>query len=341
MAFPLPLTIFLTLWFFCLGGCVGSFMNVVIFRLPRRRSIVSPASRCPQCGAAIRWYDNLPVLSWLVLRGKCRDCKTPIAARYPIVELLIGLIFLALAVQVFVPRGPWWLLNVDPQFILATDWARLGMAYAYYALLVCTLVCAAYVAWDGQHVPRTLFLPAIIAGALVPAYWNEVRPLAVSAADWQATALNAWRDGASGAALAFILGLAFDTVRDLRDAQGQPRGRVRMALAVCGWMLGPRAGLLVMPLACVVALAWLFLSGRRWRSACSAPLVGVAVATTLLVLGGRLVFEHWPPWGLSDRWLAIIVAIVTNGAAALLRAIPTTDAPRAAISPPTSDVMYP
>lgn len=74
-----------------IGCCLGSFYNVVIYRWPRGESIVSPASRCPGCGAAIRWFDNIPVLSFLILRGRCRHCRTPISLRYPLVELLTGL----------------------------------------------------------------------------------------------------------------------------------------------------------------------------------------------------------------------------------------------------------
>ena len=77
------------------GVIVGSFLNVVIWRLPRRESIVRPRSSCPACGHEIRARDNVPVLSWLLLRGRCRDCSRPISARYPLVELLTGVVFAA------------------------------------------------------------------------------------------------------------------------------------------------------------------------------------------------------------------------------------------------------
>ncbi len=85
-----------------LGALVGSFLNVVVHRLPRRESLVKPPSRCPSCETAIAPYDNVPVLSWLALRGRCRHCKTAISARYPAVELVTALTFAA----VVAVRGP-------------------------------------------------------------------------------------------------------------------------------------------------------------------------------------------------------------------------------------------
>ena len=80
---------------FVFGMVVGSFLNVCIWRLPKGESIVQPASKCPACGAAIKPYDNIPLVSWLLLGGKCRNCKARISAMYPAVELLTGLLFVA------------------------------------------------------------------------------------------------------------------------------------------------------------------------------------------------------------------------------------------------------
>lgn len=80
---------------FLLGVCFGSFFNVIIYRLPQNNSIVSPPSHCPNCQKPIRWYDNLPLISFLILKGKCRDCGGKISWRYPLVELLAGIIFLS------------------------------------------------------------------------------------------------------------------------------------------------------------------------------------------------------------------------------------------------------
>ena len=76
----------------CVGAVVGSFLNVVIYRVPRGESVVKPRSHCPNCGHLIRWYDNIPVFSWLILRGRCRDCGAPISVRYPVVELVTAIL---------------------------------------------------------------------------------------------------------------------------------------------------------------------------------------------------------------------------------------------------------
>jgi len=87
---------------FVFGCCVGSFLNVVIYRLPRDKSIVSPASACPACGRHIRFYDNIPLISWLLLGAKCRDCRARISPQYFIIELLTGLIFVGVFILYFV-----------------------------------------------------------------------------------------------------------------------------------------------------------------------------------------------------------------------------------------------
>jgi len=115
------------IWFvfvFAFGSCIGSFLNVVIYRMPRDKSLVRPPSSCPSCGKHIRFYDNIPLLSWLLLGRKCRNCKAPISARYFLIELLTALVFLGLfvlyfytdlrkSVQPFIGRGwPIYLLHI-------------------------------------------------------------------------------------------------------------------------------------------------------------------------------------------------------------------------------------
>lgn len=82
---------------FILGACVGSFLNVCIGRWPHDQSVVRPASRCPRCGQEIAWYDNIPIVSWVLLRARCRGCALPISVQYPLVELVVGVLWLAAA----------------------------------------------------------------------------------------------------------------------------------------------------------------------------------------------------------------------------------------------------
>lgn len=99
---------------FLLGASVGSFLNVVVYRIPAELSLLNPPSRCPSCLTPIKPYDNVPVLGWLWLRGKCRTCKAPISLRYPLVELITGLLFVAVARSFVLPLpavGYWGLVS--------------------------------------------------------------------------------------------------------------------------------------------------------------------------------------------------------------------------------------
>ena len=98
-----------------IGLCLGSFLNVVAYRLPAGMSLVTPASACPGCGTAIRPYDNVPVLSWLVLHGHCRTCDTSISPRYPLTEVLTGALFAAVVIAKGATRGVW----LDLIFVVA------------------------------------------------------------------------------------------------------------------------------------------------------------------------------------------------------------------------------
>ena len=122
------------IFLFAFGGCVGSFLNVVIYRMPRGMSIAWPGSHCPGCGVAIKWYDNIPILSWLVLRAKCRSCGTRISARYVLIELLTAVLVAGLYVCLF-------LLGMREGI---DDFTRQWPLYLSWAVLICGLIaCSA------------------------------------------------------------------------------------------------------------------------------------------------------------------------------------------------------
>jgi len=125
------------------GLCVGSFLNVVIARIPEGKSIVFPGSACPRCGKSIAWYDNFPVLSYVLLRGQCRNCREPISWRYPAVELACGLLF-----------------------VLAYHRFEAGPALAAALILLAGLVAITAIDLDHQIIPDVLSLPGIILGVL-------------------------------------------------------------------------------------------------------------------------------------------------------------------------------
>jgi len=114
---PAELAPFWTVATFILGCCIGSFLNVCIWRIPRGESVMSPPSHCPKCGHSIAFYENIPLLSWIFLLGKCSGCKSPISIRYFLVELMTGLLFATLFVKVAALGEP--LGRLAPYFAMA------------------------------------------------------------------------------------------------------------------------------------------------------------------------------------------------------------------------------
>jgi len=188
-----------------LGLAVGSFLNVVVYRVPLGRSVIRPASACPRCGAAIRRRDNVPVLSWLLLRGRCRDCAAPISGRYPLVEGLTASLFVAIVLRFTVVQDAAWAI---PGYLYL---AAIGVALALIDL-------------DVRRLPDAIVLPSYPAAAalLALASWG--------AGDWQAL-LRA----AEGGAALWVLYLGLSLVK--QGAMGF--GDVKLAGilgAYLGWL---------------------------------------------------------------------------------------------------------
>lgn len=217
-----------------LGLTVGSFLNVVIHRVPAGASMLRPPSSCPACGHPVRAYDNVPVVSWLVLRGRCRDCREPISARYPAVELLTGLLFVAAG----------WRWGVTPYLLAALAVLAGGVAM---------------VAIDLEHQRLPFALTAVVEGFVVVALVLELVvgtdgpavgwvPTAGSVLLWLAVYGGVWLVsggrgmGLGDVALAPVLGLALGWLGWGPSLVGLLGGFVIGALVGVGLLLTRRAG---------------------------------------------------------------------------------------------------
>lgn len=136
---------------FVLGAIFGSFANVIIYRLPREESIVKPGSHCYSCKKPVKWYDNIPIFSWFILRGKCRNCKAPFSIRYPIVELITAVLF-----------------------ALSYHYAGLSWTLLEYLIFVFGLVVCTFIDLDHMILPDEFTLSGIVIG-LVGAALNPQR----------------------------------------------------------------------------------------------------------------------------------------------------------------------
>ncbi len=297
-------------WVFAFGTCVGSFMNVVIYRLPAGMSIVLPGSHCPQCKHAIRVYDNIPILSWLVLRGRCRDCGATISPRYAVIELLAGLALLGLFLA-DVALG--WGLPLETT---AIDGAMSGagainatwlpwIALVYHTLVLCTLLCAAAIEWDGKPVPQKLIAPALVVGLVAPMVVRALHPLSVwpgfdallaarlpeGLAHVRASLITSLAGFAMGAALGYFAPLA---QRPAVAARVDRRSAMLLA-GLIGLALGWQAVAIV---ASVAAMAFLIIAllGRPFPRFRSIPgSAGLTTLAALFMINGR------PIVGLLDR----------------------------------------
>jgi leader peptidase (prepilin peptidase)/N-methyltransferase len=134
------------------GACIGSFLNVCIYRIPLHKSIVYPGSACPNCKKNLPFYLNIPILSYILLRGKCKFCRIPISLRYPMVEALTGFLALALAVKF-----------------------GLTVTALFWFAFTATLVVISFIDIDSQIIPDTISLPGIVVFASAPWFVPEIR----------------------------------------------------------------------------------------------------------------------------------------------------------------------
>lgn len=188
----------IALYSLLVGLALGSFMNVCIYRIPLEKSIISPSSSCPNCGKKIRFYDNIPLISYLLLLGRCRRCHHPISWRYPAVEAITGLLSLAL----FIRYG-------------------LSLQYLLFLLFAATLVTISFIDLDHQIIPDVLSIPGIVAGLAAAFIPGNV----------------SWFDSIigiiGGGGTLFLVGLIYEK---LTGKQGMGGGDVKLLAMIGAWM---------------------------------------------------------------------------------------------------------
>jgi len=233
-----------------LGGCVGSFLNVCIHRLPRRASIVTPRSACPRCGSGIAWFDNIPLVSWLILRGRCRRCGGSISMRYPLVEVATMLLFLLL----FHARG------ATPAFLVQ-------------ALFGASLIALILIDAEHQILPNAITLPGIAVGLLVSPWRDGGDPFRTG------EAFTSFRDAAAAAAIGYAIPWSVNLAyRIWQMARGVPaaqredgigQGDFKL-LAMIGAFLGLRLLLFCLFFGAlsgaIFGLAMIRFAGYGWKS---------------------------------------------------------------------------
>jgi len=275
--FPESAYYLIAAWLFLLGATFGSFFNVVVYRVPEGMSLIRPGSHCPACKHPIRWFDNVPLVGWCLLRAKCRDCGVAISARYPLVEAMTAGMFLALGVAEYLSRGA--NLPLRPvalaDAVIFPEWtfSQATAVYAYHLLLLSTLWVAALIEFDGRRVPFRLAVPAFVVGLLAPAVWPYLHPVPAC------RAMQGWLvDGLAGLATGLALGwLAAVMPRRLfgrvTKFDGQsPAGEGAERTTVGQWLMCP-------------ACTGLFLG---WQAVAVVTLISVALGVILAMVARRL-----------------------------------------------------
>ncbi len=205
------MTLLLPFYAFAVGAIIGSFLNVVIHRYPREESIVFPASHCPHCNAIIRWYDNIPILSYIILGARCRNCREPISLRYPLIELANGLFYLAIFQRTSV-----------------------SLTFLPLAAIVSMTIALIYIDLEVGLLPDVITYPGIIIGI-------AIGYLQLGAMYPEFTLADSWIDSLIGGAMGALLiyGIRV-TWLFVRKREGMGWGDVKM-LAMIGAIVGWRA----------------------------------------------------------------------------------------------------
>ena len=302
-------------YFFVLGGVVGSFLNVVAFRMPLGLNLLWPGSRCPACGTPIRLRDNIPIFSWLWLRGRCRTCGSEIPARYFLVELTMASMFLALAGFELLSGGanlP--LRGQNPrtgvvQVIWETKWDLLGI-YLYHCCLLSTLMAIALIRLDRQTAPRRLWLVALGLGLVFPLAWPDLRPVPwlFPRPDWLP---SDWRsgltEGLAGALAGLIAGGLLAVASRSSTGRDDRFDAMLPTLSIIGAFLGWQAAVSVAVLA-AIGMSLACIAGLLWRRRRPWPLAVWLTVATFVQLGLWRFLSEQPGWpGHIAGWIVFAV----------------------------------
>ena len=301
-------------WSFVAGACVGSFLNVVAWRLPQHMSLTWPGSHCPTCRRPILFRDNVPVMGWLRLRGRCRNCGARISPRYPIVEFVTGTIFALLAWPELVGVGANLPLGEqDAAAAAIVSLNSLVWIWIYHAALMSWLVALALFEHDGAQASWGFAIAAILSGLVPPLVWPELHPVAWGTdVALQSGPLGVLATGVAG----FVCGGAAGVLLACAAAGGRLSkawSSAAIGLALCGAFLGWQAALTI---ACMAALALVVLGlvELLMGGGLSRPVLCVAVAALVQILGWRALNElvqpsgtHTPLREFAVRWVTVLV----------------------------------
>ena len=270
-------------WLTMVGACFGSFLNVVIYRVPAGLSVVHPSSFCPRCKHPIRWFHNVPIFGWFLLRGKCYDCKLPISARYPLVEFTVAALFGGLAwIEVFSQPLA---MPLGPPTTIQRDLTTAGVQCGYHLVLLCGLLCAGLMEFDGGRLPRTMALAILGIGVIVPLFLLDVRPVHFMHHVPEALQARDGRLGLADGAAGLLFGLALAvpaTIAPWLSKTGRWNGMV--GLVWVGVFLGWQAAAV---LACAAATTYLGVSALLFRRPALARVSwsgGLAILTLIWIL---------------------------------------------------------
>ena len=225
---------------FVWGAVWGSFLNVVIHRVPRDMSLVKPRSQCPSCGHQIRWFENVPLLSWLALRGRCSQCKTPISARYFLVELLTGCLSLALFLKLAHVE-----LEGQPVEVIA-------LPFLLLFLFVCAVISVSFIDLELTLIPDVITIPTAILGIIVGFVIPETE--VYSALYPNPTWLGALIGAAVGSGFLLLVFLGYRAVTGRIGMGGGDFTMMAMLGAFLGWKALPLLLLLASTQGLVLAL---------------------------------------------------------------------------------------